>query len=121
MNPSVRVLTVVVAFFVGLSAGAARVIAQPAEQVIEIAAKKFDYTPNRITLKKGVPVVLEFTSADVLMGFNTPDLGARTDIIPGQVARVRIVPDKVGTFAFFCDIFCGSGHETMTGTITVVE
>ena len=121
MNPGVRVLIVVVAFLIGLGAGAARVIAQPAEQVIKITAKKFDYTPNRITLKKGVPVVLEFTSADVLMGFNTPDLGARTDILPGQVARVHLVPDKVGTFTFFCDIFCGSGHETMTGTITVVE
>jgi len=50
-----------------------------------------------------------------------PDLNARSDIVPGQVARVRLVPNKVGTFAFFCDIFCGSGHENMTGTITVVE
>lgn len=121
MKLDARAMIIVVAFFTGLGVGAARVIAQPAEQVIKITAKKFDYTPNQITLKKGVPVVLEFTSADVLMGFNTPDLGARTDIIPGQVARVRLVPDKVGTFAFFCDIFCGSGHETMTGTITVVE
>ncbi|MHB8534793.1 MAG: cupredoxin domain-containing protein [Sulfuricaulis sp.] len=116
-----RATIVIAAFFIGLGAGAAHVAAQPAERVIKIAAKKFDYTPNRITLKKGVPVVLEFTSADVLMGFSSPDLGARADIIPGQVARVRIVPDKIGTFVFFCDIFCGSGHENMTGAITVVE
>ena len=121
MKLNARVMIIVVAFFTGLGVGAARVIAQPAEQVIKITAKKFDYTPNRITLKKGVPVVLEFTSTDVLMGFNAPDLGARTDIMPGQVARVRLAPDKVGTFAFFCDIFCGTGHENMTGTITVVE
>ena len=121
MKLNARVMIIVVAFFTGLGVGAARVIAQPAEQVIKITAKKFDYTPNQITLKKGVPVVLEFTTTDVLMGFNVPDLNARTDIVPGQVARVRIVPDKAGTFAFFCDIFCGSGHENMTGTITVVE
>jgi len=121
MNSSARAFIVIVAFCVGMGVGAVRVAAQPAEQVIKITAKKFDYTPNRITLKKGVPVVLEFTSADVLMGFNTPDLNARTDIMPGQIARVRIVPDKAGTFTFFCDIFCGSGHENMTGTITVVE
>jgi cytochrome c oxidase subunit 2 len=114
-------MIVAVAFFIGLGAGAAHVAAQPEEQVIKITAKKFDYTPNHITLKKGVPVVLEFTSADVLMGFNAPDLGVRTDIVPGKVARVRIVPEKTGTFTFFCDIFCGSGHEDMTGTITVVE
>jgi hypothetical protein len=34
---------------------------------------------------------------------------------------VRFVPDKVGVIAFFCDIFCGSGHEDMSGTITVVD
>lgn len=121
MNSYIRATVITVAFFIGLGAGAARVAAQPAEQVIKITAKKFDYAPNQITLKKGVPVVLEFTTADVLMGFNVPDLGARADIIPGKVVRLRIVPDKLGSFTFFCDIFCGSGHEDMTGSITVVE
>jgi cytochrome c oxidase subunit 2 len=121
MKLSLRAIIIVIAFLIGLGAGVAHVAAQPAEQVVKILAKKFDYTPNRITLKKGVPVVLEFISTDVVMGFNVPDLGARTDIVPGQVARVRIVPDKVGAFTFFCDIFCGSGHEDMAGTITVVE
>ena len=97
-----------------------RAATQPEEQVIKILARKFTYTPNKLTLKKGVPVVLELTTADVLMGFNAPDFDVRADIIPGKVARVRLVPDKIGTFAFLCDIFCGSGHETMNGTITVV-
>ena len=121
MNSNKRIIVIVVAFFIGLGVGAAQVAAQPAEQIIKITAKKFDYTPNQITLKKGVPVVLEFTTADVLMGFNVPDLGVRTDIIPGKLVRLRIVPGKTGTFTFFCDIFCGSGHEDMTGIITVVE
>ena len=121
MSLNLRSMIVGVAFLIGLGIGAAQVAAQPAEQVIQITAKKFDYTPNRIMLKKGVPVVLEFTTADVLMGFNVPDQGARADIVPGKVVRLRIVPDKAGTFTFFCDIFCGSGHEDMTGTITVVE
>jgi cytochrome c oxidase subunit 2 len=94
--------------------------AQPKEQVIKITARRFTYTPNKLTLKKGVPVVLELTTADILMGFSAPDFDIRADIIPGRVARVRLVPDKIGTFAFLCDIFCGSGHETMNGTITVV-
>jgi cytochrome c oxidase subunit 2 len=54
------------------------------------------------------------------MGFSMPDFDVRADIIPGQVSKLRLVPDKVGTFTFLCDIFCGSGHETMNGTITVV-
>jgi cytochrome c oxidase subunit 2 len=108
----------------GLLLGAAtiglRAAAPPGEQVIKILARRFTYTPNKLSLKRGVPVVLELTSADVLMGFNAPDFDVRADIIPGQTARVRLVPDKVGTFTFLCDIFCGSGHETMSGTITVV-
>jgi len=107
----------------GLLLGAAtiglRAAAQPQEQVIKMLARRFTYTPNKLALKQGVPVILELTSADVIMGFNAPDFGVRADIMPGQVARVRLVPDKVGTFTFLCDIFCGSGHETMSGTITV--
>ena len=95
--------------------------AQAGEHVIKVVAKKFDYTPNVIKLKKGVPVVLEFTTLDVIMGFKIPDLGIRTDIVPGKVSRVRLVPNKVGTFPFLCDIFCGSGHENMAGTIIVSE
>jgi cytochrome c oxidase subunit 2 len=64
--------------------------------------------------------MLELTTADVLMGFSAPDFQVRADIVPGKVSKVRLVPDKVGTFDFLCDIFCGSGHETMSGTITVV-
>ena len=105
----------------GIGTIGAYVDAQPNEQVIKIVAKKFDYTPNVIKLKKGVPVVLEFTTLDIIMGFKVPDLGIRTDIVPGKVSRVRLVPDKVGTFPFVCDIFCGSGHEDMTGTIIVSE
>ena len=96
-------------------------IAAENEQVIKITAKMFEYSPNKITVKKGVPVVLEFTSLDRLHGFNCPSLGIRTDIVPGKVNRLRFIPDKVGTFPFHCDNFCGSGHEGMTGTITVTE
>jgi cytochrome c oxidase subunit II len=95
--------------------------AQPAEQVVKIVAKKFMYTPNEIRLKKGVPVVLELTSEDVIMGFKSPDLAAVAEIVPGKITHVRITPDKVGTFTFYCNVFCGDGHEDMDGTIIVEE
>jgi cytochrome c oxidase subunit 2 len=90
-------------------------------QVIKITAKRFEYNPAEITLKKGVPVVLEFTSLDRLHGFKCPALGIRTDIKPGQVAKVPVTPQKVGDFEFHCDNFCGSGHGKMKGIIHVVE
>ena len=92
-----------------------------AEQVIKITAKKFEYHPKEITLKKGAPVVLEFTSLDRLHGFNCPELGVRADIKPGQVTRVSLTPQKAGDFEFHCDNFCGSGHADMKGMFHVVE
>jgi cytochrome c oxidase subunit 2 len=99
---------------------AACVLAQPAEQVIRITARKFAFLPGEITLKRGVPVVLEFVAPEVVMGFSAPGLNVRADIIPGQVAQLRLTPEKIGTFEYLCDIFCGDGHEGMSGKIHVV-
>ena len=104
-----------------LNPSGTQAVAQTAETVIPIKARRFEYTPKEIVLKKGVPVILELTSEDVLHGFNLPDLNIRADVLPGQVARVRIVPDKTGTFPFHCDNFCGVGHEQMEGVITVID
>lgn len=103
----------------GLSLLAAIATPQPQERTIRVVAKRFDFTPGEIHLKKDIPVVLELTSLDVVMGFNVPDLGLRADIVPGIPSRVRFTPDKAGEFPFHCDIFCGSGHEDMTGVIAV--
>ena len=95
--------------------------AEPKDKVIRITAKRFNYSPGEVTLKKGVPVMLEFRTEDVFMGFNLPDFNVRADIVPDKVTRVRLVPDKSGTFVFLCDVFCGSGHEEMNGKLTVVD
>jgi len=91
------------------------------EIVIKITAKKFEYSPNSIKIKKGIPVILELTSLDRLHGFNCPRLGIRTNIEPGKVNRVRILAQKAGVYEFYCDVFCGSGHEEMTGKIIVED
>ena len=91
------------------------------EQVIRLTAKKFEYDLREITLKRGVPVVLELTSLDRVHGFNQPDFGVRGDAVPGTVTRIRFTPDKTGEFVFFCDVFCGDGHEEMSGTLIVKD
>ena len=102
----------------GAAAGV-RVAAQPKERVIKVVARKFVFLPNDIELKVGEPVVFELTSPDIVMGFYCPDLNLRTPIIPGETARVKYTPDRKGTFNFLCDIFCGEGHEGMSGKIVV--
>ncbi len=103
----------------GLGLMLTRSRAQDEARVIKVTAKKFDYTPSHIELKQGEPVILEFTSQDVTMGFNLPDFHLRTDILPGKVTRLSFTPDKVGKFDFYCDVFCGDGHEEMEGEIVV--
>ena len=98
-----------------------RANAVPVEHVIHITAKKFDFSPDSITLKKGEPVVFEISSADREHGFNLRAFGVRTNVSPGKVTRVRFTPDKTGKFTFSCDVFCGDGHEEMTGTVIVNE
>lgn len=90
------------------------------ERVVQITARKFTYKPDVIELELGVPAVIELTSLDRDHGFAVPELGLRIDVEPGKTARVKVTPDKVGTFPFHCDIFCGSGHEEMAGRIVVV-
>jgi len=125
MRPERRsfVFTAAALGLLGAGYGARLVAAEaaaPRAKVIRISAKRFSYTPAQLTLKKGEPVILELTSRDVLMGFNLPDFNLRADMLPDKPTRVRFVPDKAGKFVFVCDVFCGSGHEQMQGTLTVV-
>jgi len=88
---------------------------------IHLTARKFEYSPNVITVKKGEPVVLELDSLDRRHGFTIPELKIRADAKPGGKTIVRFTPDKAGRFDFHCDVFCGSGHEGMAGTLVVVD
>ena len=93
----------------------------PQVQTVEILAQKFNFTPDEIKVKKGVPVDLELTTLDRLHGFNVPGLGLRAEIVPGQTTHVKFTPDKAGRYLFHCDIFCGEGHEEMDAAIIVEE
>ncbi|HJQ27342.1 MAG TPA: cupredoxin domain-containing protein [Blastocatellia bacterium] len=121
MNKLAPFVGIVIAAFVAGVVTADVRAARPAERIIQVTAKKFAFTPGEITVKKGEPVALEITSADVTHGFSLPDFNVRVEIKPGQMRMVRFTPDKAGQFTFACDVFCGSGHEEMSGTLTVTD
>ena len=102
-----------------ISAGIGLTLAQSPERTINVVCKKFSFTPDVLRLKLNEPVALVFTTEDVFMGFNAPDLDARIDIVPGQVQTLRFTPQKAGEFLFICDVFCGDGHSSMTGKVIV--
>jgi cytochrome c oxidase subunit 2 len=95
-------------------------IAQPTERVVKLTCRKFEYEPKEVTLKVGEPVVLELSSIDVTHGFVATQLRLEATVVPDKPVRLRFVPDRVGTFEFHCDNFCGDGHEDMEGQFLVV-
>ena len=101
------------------SAWALAAAAAPAERVIRVSAKKFEFEPSTIELKVGEPVVLEVTTLDRKHGMKSPELGIDAVIVPGKPTLVHLRPLEAGTFSFHCSVFCGSGHEDMTGQIVV--
>lgn len=114
---SISAIAASVAVLVSLWAFAAA--AGKPERVIHITAKRFEFAPSIIELKLGEPVILELSTLDRKHGFKSPELSVDAVIVPGKPTRVRLVPDKAGTFTFHCSVFCGSGHEDMTGQIVV--
>ena len=124
MNLKKRVLITVALLASALLSGLVaytRANAVPAERVIHLTANKFQFSPDSITLKKGEPVVFEISSGDRKHGFSLRAFGVRSDVLPGKVSRIRFTPDKTGKFTFSCDVFCGDGHEEMSGTVVVNE
>jgi cytochrome c oxidase subunit II len=94
-------------------------MASSSNQIIRITAQRFRFTPEEIVLRSGQSAVLEITSLDFVHGFKVPDLGIRTDLLPGRVTSIAIRPLAPGHYIFLCDNFCGGGHEDMNGTLVV--
>jgi cytochrome c oxidase subunit 2 len=90
-------------------------------QVIEITAKKYEFSPSQVTLKKGEPVILRLTSTDRIHGFMSRALKVDTDITPGKTTDIAVTPSTDGTFMVICDHYCGTGHGNMKMKVTVVE
>lgn len=109
----------------GAAAGAVALAASTPRQmmegprVIQITAKRFGFTPNQITLKKGETVKLELSTEDVTHGFFQRALRLDSDIEAGKPTEIILKPETAGTFPVICDHFCGSGHGNMKMTIVV--
>ena len=87
--------------------------------VVEITAKRFAFSPNMVTLKKGQSVKLRLHSEDVTHGFFLRPLKLDEEIPAGQSTEVTVTPQTAGTFTTICDHFCGTNHGNMMMTIVV--
>jgi cytochrome c oxidase subunit 2 len=109
------------AAIVGLSACTAPkpIQLERAGRVVKITARRFHFTPNRITLIEGQPVTLELISDDVTHGLMIRSLKIDTDIKSGELTDITVTPGVAGTFKAICDQYCSFGHGDMR--MTVVE
>lgn len=94
---------------------------QTAAPRIEITAKRFEFTPAEITLKKGDPVLIVLKSVDVAHGLRFRELGFDMKAGKGQTSEKPFTPMKTGDFIGQCSVFCGTGHGGMKLTLHVVE
>ena len=105
-------------------------------QVIEVTAKKYEFTPSPIRVKQGDRVQLKITSTDRDHGIKFdlyPD-GANPTGAPGLVmasqqdcfkldkgtaTTIEFTAQTPGTYSFKCCVSCGMGHGRMKGKLIV--
>ena len=103
-------------------------------QVIEVTAKKYEFSPSPIRVKRGAKVQLRITALDRTHGFKinlNPD-GSDQKNDPGLVFSsnedcfrlekgiptvVQFVARTPGTYSFHCCNRCGLGHGGMKGQL----
>ena len=92
-----------------------------AAKVFNVTARQFEFvfTPD-LVVHQGDSVTLNITAADVTHGFALEEYMVQGVIVePGKPVTVSFVAHSPGTFTFFCNFFCGSGHGSMFGRMTV--
>ena len=112
-----------------LSFVALRLVAQetaarnPSSQIheIQMTAKKYEFNPNVITVKKGERVKLVITALDHEHGFKLGAFDINQPLKKGTPTTIEFTADKAGTFPFQCSHFCGMGHGRMKGQLIVEE
>jgi len=88
---------------------------------VQVVARRYQFVPDHIEVKKGEPVTLTLRSVDVTHGLTIKELGIRTEIPKGRDTLVSFTPQAVGSFEGKCSHFCGSGHGSMKFTVVVTE
>ena len=88
---------------------------------IQVALRKYEFSPGSLRVKKGEHVKLIMSAADHDHGFKLDDFDINQKIPKGTTVVVEFIADKAGTFQFRCSSVCGLGHRNMKGTLVVEE
>lgn len=67
------------------------------------------------------PVKLTMISQDVIHAFYIPAFRTQMMVVPGRYTDMWFTPTKVGQYHLFCNMYCGTQHSEMGGTVIVME
>jgi heme/copper-type cytochrome/quinol oxidase subunit 2 len=121
-KPSIILLLVLVATAAGAWAGQAKDGGARGDvKTFDVVASKFRFEPDTISVTQGETVRLRLRSADRSHSFAIKAFRVKA-LIPkgGESIAVEFVADRVGSFAFTCAEYCGTGHSAMKGTLVVL-
>jgi cytochrome c oxidase subunit II len=90
-----------------------------AANTIEITCQKAFYKPDVIRVKKGEPLTLIITAADVTHGFALDEYKIAEEVTPGRPVKIEFTPDRAGEFYFYCVVRCSKKHKQMRGKLIV--
>lgn len=76
---------------------------------------------NTLHVPVGKPIKLTMISQDVIHAFYVPEFRMQYMVVPGRYTDAWFQPTKVGTFHIFCNMYCGTQHSEMGGTVVVME
>ncbi len=92
-------------------------------EIIARAPERGNFRPQKVTVPVGEKVKLRVRNVDtVTHGFAIPALGVDAgEIKAGHVAILEFTPEKVGTYHFYCTVWCSEFHLQMRGLLEVAE
>jgi heme/copper-type cytochrome/quinol oxidase subunit 2 len=78
------------------------------------------YESPTLTVHEGDHVIIELRTLDVTHGLAIDEYGIHVMVLPGETVTVEFHADKVGQFRYYCNVFCGLGHASMSGILEVL-
>ena len=75
---------------------------------------------TQLYLPKDRPVRFYVKALDVIHDFWVPAFRMKIDAVPGIETKIRVTPNRLGTYPVVCAELCGLGHAVMRATANVV-
>lgn len=85
----------------------------------KVAARKYEFSPATIAVKRGDRVRLVLTATDREHGFKLDKFNIERKLPKGEAVTLEFTVNQSGAFSFHCSHFCGMGHARMTGKLVV--